>query len=76
MAGVCIKALRFWSRATEAREPCQAGNRAAISGVFGVLRGCQAEPAANVPHGKPVSKQRCTAFFNFRKVRFRFARVK
>ena len=26
------------ARATETREPCQAGNRAAISGAFGVLR--------------------------------------
>ena len=33
--------LRSRSRAMDAREPCQAGNRAAFSGIFHVPRGCR-----------------------------------
>ena len=33
--------LRSRSRAMDAREPCQAGNRAALSGMFHVPRGCR-----------------------------------
>ena len=41
VAGTCSKAMRLRSCATEVREPCQAGNRAAISGVHGVIQGCR-----------------------------------
>ena len=53
--------LKVRSCTTESREPCQAGNRAAFSGVRRVLRGCR---IGGVRSGEPamsdVSKAGCT----------------
>jgi hypothetical protein len=35
----CVNAMTNGSRAIDSREPCQAGNRAALSGMFNVPRG-------------------------------------
>ena len=71
---VC-EAVRDRSRATDRREPCQAGNRAALSGTVCVPRPTGFEPSIRVTGKRPVRRNgvqpwEILLFFVFQSIAF------